>query len=525
MPGAIARPARPARGKLAASKLPAAGIAKFTRVSKAQNVGKEPGDKGASLETRRTSSIEIVLSTRKRKVDNDFELVPSITNKAPKRPRQEAESTPVVSATLLPRKRKTVTFAEPEAVTSSPVHHTPTRTPSSSRKRHFQPDEPAQLTPPDSDSSEAEALFERLNLQASPSRKRTKTCVAQSDGPDGNLSLPRELLDLVDLQAAFLKTLSMQYAHNSSNSPIDLRTLCPSATQAWGKRKVTADDIRICVGVMTWPPAVGKRTTTTTTQQLPFFLSDYGRGKICVEFHADAERGPLREAALNAMFEAGLRALWQQSRGRGQATQLFLATLPKAAVKTCASVAKAAPMLARGQRTLEELKNGVVRKLQEKQDKLQARQQATTTTTAAIPALLNPDGTKMTLLDRIRRKEQAAAQSGQTAPTAAQLQREAALHRVDEVAGVVGMLCTATGGHGQARISFTLAAVLIKLNDSLRNAISQEDGAACVRLLASEIAPQWLRIVTVGGRENVVVQTGFQPSRAQVQERVRALLG
>jgi hypothetical protein len=86
------------------------------------------------------------------------------------------------------------------------------------------------------------------------------------------------------------------------------------------------------------------------------------------------------------------------------------------------------------------------------------------------------------------------------------------------------MLTMATA-EGRARISFTMAAVLVKLRDSLRTPVSQEDGAVCVRLLAKEVAPEWLRIVTVGGRENVVVQTGMQPGKMVVQERVDRLLG
>src|SRR3569833_119188 len=77
---------------------------------------------------------------------------------------------------------------------------------------------------------------------------------------------------------------------------------------------------------------------------------------------------------------------------------------------------------------------------------------------------------------------------------------------------------------GQKRASFPLSAVLAKLRDSLRLPLSREEGAACVRLLAAEIAPEWLRVVTVAGSEIVVVLTDFTPSKAVVEDRVRLLL-
>jgi hypothetical protein len=102
--------------------------------------------------------------------------------------------------------------------------------------------------------------------------------------------------------------------------------------------------------------------------------------------------------------------------------------------------------------------------------------------------------------------------------------------RVVKVGGrenVVCMMCKATvaTGSGQVRVSFTMAALMTRLKDSMRTPVSQEDGMVCVRLLAAEVAPQWLRVVKVGGRENVVCMMGLQPTKAEVEERVKVLLG
>jgi len=499
MPGVISR-SRSARGKTAAasSKAPSGSITSFVRVSKLQTLGKDTSEKAAALQTGRSSTIEIVLKTRKRSADDGFESVPYRIEGPNKKARRDIEAEPIQQTAPTTRKRKTVTFALPETIT------TPTKpaaqTASLSRKRHFQDNESTEDA-----STEPEVLLERLRIQSSPGRKRTKTSAYKPPFGD-DFDLPQELLDLLDLHIAFLKTLSMSYAHNGLNSPIDLRTIYSSVSQSWGKRQITLDDIRLCVGVLNWAPV---KTDKSSGVQSPIFLSDYGRGKICVECRPDIASGPLREKKLNMDFEANLRTLWMGCGDRN--TRLFIATLPKASIKACAVTH---PVLAKGQRTLEELKNGVIRKQQQKEEAKALAQAAPTH---------NPDGSKMSLLDRIRSKELQQSQTAQ-GPSPAELARRAALQRAGDIAAVIGMLCMATSS-GQARVSFTMTALMTKVKDSLRNPISLEDGTNCVRVLAAEIAPQWMRIVTVGGRENVVLQKAFQPTKAAIEERVKALLG
>ncbi|KAK3351466.1 hypothetical protein B0H65DRAFT_120318 [Neurospora tetraspora] len=522
MPGATSCNTRSARGKLSPSKqAPPPDISDFARLAKnQQSPGKDSTPKKrAQAETTRTSSIEIVLSSRKRKVtdDSDIESSPTISKKL----RQKSDDTKgneniAPCETLRKKKKKTVRFEDTESVKAEhdtesnkldlktiPKFSAPAVSASRKRRLLEEDDEPLQKN--NCDATEAETLLERLALQ-SPAKRRSKHHVGESS----------ELVQLLDLQAAFLKTYTMQLAHNGSNSPVDLRTLLPSVTRTWGKRKVTIEDIQRCIGVLNWVSSSKSTATTTTSNspsKAPFYLSDYGRGKICIELH-ESHSGPLREHKLNMDFESNLRALWH-SRRPGQVASLFLSTLPQAPIKACASATKAASLLNKNQRTLEELKNGVVRKQQLQQEK---KQQPITP-----PAPLKPDGTKLSLLDRIRLKENQAALAALTGPSAAELQRRAALQRAEDVAAVIGMLCTATGA--QARMAFTMTALLVKLKDSLRTPISQEDAAGCVRLLVSEVAPQWLRIVTVGGRENVVVQTALQPSKMEVGQRAKALLG
>ncbi len=494
MPGVVSRPVRPARGKLGrASKHASASITSFGRVSKVQTtVGKEAIQKAAAIEAPRTS-IEIILpSIKKRKAsadDEDTQITATQNATSAKKARRDETLVSVVTTqTKEPRKKKTVTFNLPEDTSeaSAPISSKRKRTTDSEKR-------------PLAESSEAEQpedLLERLNLQSSPIRKRSKTSSLKSKY-DADLDLPRELLDILDMHAAFLKTLTLHYVHNSLSTPVDILAIGPSITQAWGKRKVTIEDIRRCVGVLGWTQEKG------TKPAVPYFLFDLGRGKICIELQ-NPSNGHLREDKVKMDFEANLRALWALRSDTNLAA--FVSSLPLAPIRACP---KPSPLLSRGSRALEELKNGVVRKQQEQAAKAQA-----------VPTT-HADGTKMSLLDRIRYKELLQSQSAQ-GPTSEELQRRAALQKASDIAAVIGMLTTATST-GQARVSFTMAAVLSKLKDSLRVPVSAEEGAGCVKLLASEIAPQWLRVVTIGGREHVVVQTAFQPSKAGIEGKVKAL--
>jgi hypothetical protein len=502
MPGVLTRKTRTPRGKLASSSTPSTTTSTFTKISKLQAAGKEA--QPTAPFTTRSANIEIVLPSRKRKVHDDAESTSSKKfRREPEAQVAPVDPAPVTPSTPVSRKRKSVRFAEPEAAPSTPSRAP--ATPSSSRKRRLESDE----------TSQAEELLGRLNLQSSPVSKRNKTTVHRR-APQNDFDLPKELLDLLDLHAAFLKTLSMQYAHSGTTAPIDLHTLYTSVTRTWGKRHVTLDDLQRCVGVLAWTPV--KNGDATAPPSAPYFLSDYGRDKICIEFHPSAERGPLREPKLKMDFEANLRTLWLSRRDNLPAT-IFIGTLPKAPLTPCAVSSSGAPT--KTQTTLDAFKQSIAEHKQKKQQEEEAAKSTSTTITS-------PSGQKLTLLDRIRLKETLASQSPQNEQsTPAQLQRRNALQRAADVAAVIGMLCKATvaAGSGQARVSFTMAALMVRLKDSMRTPVSSEDGMVCVRLLAAEVAPAWLRIVKVGGRENVVCMMGSQPTKGEVEERVRVLLG
>ncbi|KAL1858302.1 hypothetical protein VTK73DRAFT_7847 [Phialemonium thermophilum] len=504
MPAAVSRHSRLSHGKLNPPlKHNTAPISSFARVSKLQSASKEVAkDKQSLNHGDLASTIEVVLASKKRKADQAADIQSSVAVLSPaksastKRVRRDPPEAQIAHISVSSsRKRKAASSDDKENGLATPI-----TAPSQAYAK-----EPRYAGPESSAAAQAEALLERLNLQTSPPRKRSRHVGRPTQSERTPDTLPEELLDLVKLQAAVLKTLTLQYAHNGTNAPVDVRTICANAAQSWGKRRVVLDDLRRCFGVLAWKGEDGNGGARDV--QTPH-LSDYGRGKICVELAPGPASALPSEDHLNAVFEENLRMIW--ASWTKSDVPSFIASLPKAPLRTCASVSRSAPLLAKGQRTLDEFKKEVTKKQQEEKE---ARAQAE-------PAL-NPDGSRMSLLDRIRLKEVQMAQAAPP-PSPAELQRRAALQRVDDIAGVIGMLSMATAA-GRPRISFTMAAILVKLKDSLRIPISPEEGACCVRLIAAEIAPQWLRVVKIGGKENVVIQTAFQPSRAVIQETVKAL--
>lgn len=324
----------------------------------------------------------------------------------------------------------------------------------------------------------------------------------------GKDDLPIHLVELIDLHKAFVKTIMLQFAHNGSNAPIDVRSVMPDISGSWGKRQVTMEDIRRCVAI---------QTSTKNNTISPFMIADYGRGKVCIE-RSSMDTSPINEERLYRQFEDNLRLLCTERNGDEMdvdipLSSLCLGDLPQVVIKDLSSGAKVNLLLAKGQKALTEIKSDIAAKQQEKEVKQTATQNP----------LLNPDGTKMNLLDRIRMKQLAKA-NGPLPPSGPELERRAALNRVGDVAATISML-SLSNPMSLPRQAFTMAVILEKLKDSLRTPISKEEGASCVRLIASEVAPDWLRIVTIGGRENIVVQRNSQPVDRVIRERVQKLLG
>ncbi|KAB8288492.1 hypothetical protein EYC80_010157 [Monilinia laxa] len=331
-------------------------------------------------------------------------------------------------------------------------------------------------------------------------------------------SLPNEIIDIINLHAALLTTLTLHCAHNGANAPADLRNLCPDVARAWGKRKVLMDDIRQALGILNShikASAEGERLSKIT-------LSDYGSGKTCVEIEAGNMDGkgnnlrPIDEEKFNGIFTQGLVTQWE-SKEKDVTVETFIKELPLEAITPCSSLSKMTPLLAKGQRRLEDMKAGIVAK------KDLRRTKSSPALIEAATSTSTPTEKKPTLLERLRAKQLRQSLLPQ-APSPAQVARKAALSRMEEVVKVLSILST-SGSAGQQRISFTMPTLIGKLKDSFRTPISKDEAITVVKLLADEIAPEWIQLAKMGKMEAVVFDRERRIGEENVKERVKKAQG
>ncbi|THV44980.1 hypothetical protein BGAL_0548g00060 [Botrytis galanthina] len=340
----------------------------------------------------------------------------------------------------------------------------------------------------------------------------------ESQKEDLKEPLPTELVDMINLHAALLTTLTLHCAHNGSNAPADLRNLCPDVARAWGKRKVMLDDVRRALGVLNSHVKVDAEDRKLST----ITLSDYGSGKICVEIEAGNGGGkgnnlrPIDEERFNGIFSQKLISRWELKE-EDITIEDFIKQLPSEPITPCSSLSKMTPLLAKGQRRLEDMKAGIVAKKDLRRTKSSPAliQAATSTDTSSTPS----SEKKPTLLERLRAKQLKQSLLPQ-APSPAQVARKSALSRMEEVVKVLSILST-SGSAGQQRISFTMPTLIGKLKDSFKTPISKDEAITAVRLLAVEIAPEWIQLAMIGKMEAVVFDREKKILEESVKDRVK----
>ncbi|KAI8941134.1 hypothetical protein NX059_002371 [Plenodomus lindquistii] len=366
--------------------------------------------------------------------------------------------------------------------------------------------------------------------------------------PIAPAQLPAELVSLLALHSSFLTALSLHYAHNGTSTPADLRDLTASTTLVWRQRKVTVDDVRLLIGILDHGPS-GPHN--------PYYLSDYGRGKICIEIKDESPlmngMTHMNEEALQDMFKEGLDSLWQQwrisqnmatrpiavpKRGRGRpkkadikqtrietfldenAMSDFISQLPLADVTACESLTALAPAQEKGRKRLREFKESVQQgRAQKKTRPSLGKENEPAISNQPVQAKITEFAAvrKTNLLDRILAKQE-AAKIGPSAPTPAELARKAALQRTPEVLGVLSLLCANRPG---MRVSFSTTTMLQQLQGSIRTPISKEEAMKCVEVLANEVAPGYVSVVNMGTISSVVVNQALRPS--DIKSRLVAL--
>lgn len=364
--------------------------------------------------------------------------------------------------------------------------------------------------------------------------------IAYSSPPESSTEsddFPLELEDFKRLNSAFLSALSLHYAHNGNSTSVDLRMITPSITRLWGKRKATINDIRKIVAVL-------HLTSTAKSQNVTrFALKDFSEGKVCIEIVAKrlglkSTATTLNEAETNCQFCANLEHAWESCTKKAEGAEAFIEALPLEPMSMAASVAKIAPMRAKGQRRLEEVltpfKNFNLSESPSSPSRSAKRVKNTHLSTFDLPVRVigkenlqpeaqaaQPEPAKdrsLSLLDRIQKKEALAA-SLPKAPTKEERERRAALQRSEELLEIINLLALAKGG--AARASFPLASLVASIQSSIRSPMAKDDVLRCIKVLTIEVAPGHVSMVTFGSVVGVVVDRNRRPPMAEIRERLR----
>ncbi|KAH9822797.1 DNA replication factor Cdt1 C-terminal domain [Teratosphaeria destructans] len=364
-------------------------------------------------------------------------------------------------------------------------------------------------SPKETPSKRAAALFDNLKLDSSAipcalGKQQivydTPPEIADAGKPAHDVPLPTEVQELCRMHAAFLTALSLYYAHNGSSSPVNVSALLPQITKVWKKRAVAVEDLRRLLAI-------------SHQGHDGFLLMDYGRAGIRLSRVQPRGRAIKRAASyvdedsLNVRFEDALQQRWRDWDGGSSAAE-FVKQLPLSAIALNDTAEKAAPMFARGQQRLADLKAS------QAAARAEASQSSTPAPSASLRTIQAAQNRSTSLLDRILAK-QASTASMPAGPTKQQLERKAALHRVEEIARVLEML---TGG--KTRCSLSMGAMVQQLQQSLRNPISREEVERCLGLMASEITPGFVSIIVSVAVKGVVVNRALKVDLITLRERV-----
>jgi hypothetical protein len=230
--------ARSTRSKADAVATPSIGS--FTRVTKAHAAHDTPSKKAVvsetpSLRKRKAVSLDEAeghTSLKRRNLSfppsSDDESATAASSPSKRSCRRQEAATPTfdVKAVKATIKGKRVAKA----------------TPSITETAH----RPSEITLVSRSKRQGKATQTKLELN----RKTNKnTSYKDAASASSSSSFPPHLADLIGLHKAFLSTVTLQFVHHGDSVPLDISTVAPHISRAWGKREVTTDDIRRCIAI------------------------------------------------------------------------------------------------------------------------------------------------------------------------------------------------------------------------------------------------------------------------------------
>lgn len=360
-------------------------------------------------------------------------------------------------------------------------------------------------TPAETPTRGARNLFDKLNLTPSGSKRTLETPPLTPESLEDSADipfldeLPLALQEHTKLFSSFLNATSLYMAHHGAGSPLYLSALCPLITKTWKKRTVSEKDVQRLLGVL------GVHN--------PFVLLDNGEGGIILEKadHGSLAAGHLDQHDLAVSFEHKICALWRDSVKTGESAQSvanFMEALPLANIAP-SDVAADPTKLAQSKERLSQFKREV---LQTRIDEAASKKPIVPEEAKTASAVTSRGSS---LLDRIMAKQQLLS-TRPSGPTQEEVDRRAALDRIEEVVLIMEMLAG-----GRPRVSFSSQMMIQHLQNSLRNPISKEEAERCIGLIANEVAPSFVSLIQTGNVRGVVVKRQGRPTNVQLRQSLQ----
>ncbi|KAL5596830.1 hypothetical protein BROUX41_006486 [Berkeleyomyces rouxiae] len=468
-------------------------IASFGRATKASIAASPLGVKKAALVQAPAANVRVIpnTNTRKRKASSDESS-------------SDATPEPVTPVKVVKRVRIQEHTDNTEVKIAAPVFTTPlkssfalpingSQTPTSTEKRGTRTPRSGRL-----DSARASRRTIKKTI-APPNNSRIedffKTVRRQTKS-----GLPVEFDDFLGLHTAFMRTVVLQIAHNGSSDILKLRELLPHVSRHWGKRLVTVDDMRRIIAIQTYNGCAS-----------PFELVEFG-ALMCLRLTTDRA---IDSAALCAAFAQNLRALCTQCVAERvpaptcpadlelSLDSLSLDDLPQAPIKrqVAARAAGSGAAAAPRPNVLEQLRAAVARPAH-----------------SALPTTDPKTGKPLTMLQRIRLKEAAAREN---LNATADMQRKDTLLRAEHIAGTLELMLLP---NGLSRQSFPLGTVMTRVLDSFPSPLGADEARACLDIIAKDVAPEFVKVLNVRGREFVVMERDMFPGSNAIHNRVAKLI-
>ncbi|KAF4550524.1 Hypothetical protein D9617_17g047920 [Elsinoe fawcettii] len=352
-------------------------------------------------------------------------------------------------------------------------------------------------TPEETPTRGTSKLFDRLNLvnieAVTSTSKSLQAYQSPPETPHGHAlkgagnALPAELEEIMQQFSAFLNAHTLFITHHGAGSPCYLPELTSRVTQTWRKRAVTVNDIRRLLGVL--------------GDASPYLLIDNGENMICLELKEGRPSVALQNKQLNEEFSRRLQRRWLRWNATTETAEIsvstFLPSLPLVPIAR-SEVARDPNTQSKGALRLAQLKDRPA-----ETSAAAARKAEPVTEQSKTSAGVSSRGAG--LLDRILAK-QAALATGPSGPTKEQLDRLAALDRVEDVTRVLDFLAG-----GRPRASFSMQTAVQHLQGSLRSPISREEAEKVIEVMAQEVCPRFVQTVKTGGLYGVVVTKMGRP--------------